>query len=102
MARLLDAASSQYLVNIVSAPVTNYPLTMAIWFNCNDDSGASGLSELLIGDVNADYWQLRILESTHTVQFRVSASGVFTASTTTTWSTNNWNHACCVGASSTD
>lgn len=103
MARLFDDASSQYLEN-GTAVLTAVPLTMACWFNSNDDTITQAL--MAIGATTGlDRFQLDISGSTAGDPVRASATSASVtnaiASSSTGYSANTWQHACGVFASAT-
>lgn len=100
MARYFDDAFSQYL-QYGTAVVTAAPLTLAAWFNSDDTSINQDL--VCITDTAGDqnYFQLTASSATRVVAVARDSAPANTATTSTTWSANVWNHACGVFESST-
>lgn len=103
MARLFDDAANQYL-EIDSAVVSSYPLTMACWFYTDNDALGQALMGVLDKDVAAHYHLLQAAGGAVGDPVRYTAiAGVAPqqADTTSGYSINTWHHACAVGADST-
>lgn len=103
MARALDDASNQVL-RVEQAVRTTYPLTMACWFNVDDDSVIHTLM-CLVGKSGSDCHVLRALravESRHIGADTRSSLGWGSASSDTGYTVGQWHHACGVFASATN
>jgi len=97
MARLFDDASNEYL-EVGSVPDDAAPLTLACWFNCDDNSG-NYYSLMGIGDVAAANYFWLLLEGSPTgqqVRAQIAAASAGVAETSTTWTLNTWEHAAAV------
>ena len=103
-ARLFDDASYQNLF-VTSTPVSNYPLTMACWLNCDDISYDQIVFTVGDKDVSNHYHALMVNEVSGItyLQSRVIDGGApANANTTASISANTWHHGCIVHASLTD
>lgn len=104
MALLFDDALSQYLT-AASVPVSGYPLTMACWFNADDDSTNGSLMHIADSSTNSRFALVTrsSAESNHLRFVAVSvAGGGDPADTTTGYVEGTWHSAIGVGTSSTD
>jgi hypothetical protein len=104
VARAFAAASSQYLSN-ASAVLSGVPLTMACWFKANDVSSPRCLMILTKGSGGSPngYFMLWLRGDVggDPVQFRVGTDIVYDATTTTSYTSGDWHHACGVASSAT-
>ena len=102
MARLFDDAASEYL-QVDSAPFTDYPFTMACWFNL--DVAYNHHSLMFVGRSlgSSDYWSLEARGQTEgdPVVFVARNDTEEIAVTSTGYSVDAWHHACGVGTSTT-
>ena len=99
MARSFDRTSQQYL-EAASAVLSAAPLTMACWFNSNDDANVQVL--MCLGSSSSpNLWNLRASGSIGgdplTVETYQAGSGT-AGNTTTGYSTNTWHHAAMTAA----
>ena len=96
--RRFDVANSEYL-EVDSAPVTDEPFSMSCWFQVADVS----VQRTLMGIFNSVSDGFRHYLSASAGSTIDAASKIFAqtrlASTSTTFSTNTWHHACGVWAS---
>ena len=99
MAGAFASASSQYL-DSATAPVSDYPITMACWANCDSDSFNETLMHLYSNEWG-DYSGL-LLEKINGGTIRAASTNFAAASSDTGNITGGvWFHACGVWASST-
>jgi peroxiredoxin len=106
MARAFDDGSSQYLENTVAAPVTDFPFTMACWFNSDDITVAQTLVHIQDKDVADAYHGLFAQGAVAGDPIRAATvggtGGTVLADTTAGYSANTWHHACGVWATRAD
>ncbi len=103
MARQFDDGATQYLSN-ANAPLTTFPVTMACWFNSDDDTITQTLVDLYDSG-GGDYYRLDAAGGTagDPVQLRAYDGAAGTNVVTTSgYSANTWHHACGVAAASDD
>ena len=98
MSRLFDDAAQEYLACTGGCGITDYPVTLAAWFNM-DVQDNQGLVELSGG---AAYCSLWLRDPADSDVLAYSAVGGAYAKTTTSYAVNTWEHACGVFASATD
>lgn len=104
MARAFDNASSQYL-EYGSALFSAYPITIACWFNSDDDAAAQTLFSL--SDSSASNQQFVVLMADGTLTndpvraLVYDSGGQDHALSTTGYSTGTWHHACGIFTSAT-
>lgn len=102
MSRSLTAASSHYLYSdAITAQITAYPFTLAIWFR---PVGVSGNFCLLsFGDVGGTAQWLRIQQDNTTLSCSVrNPTTVNSTPTVNTCDAGNWHHACGVFRAAND
>jgi hypothetical protein len=97
MAYGFTAASSQYL-SVASSVVTNFPFTIAAFANPNTGGVVASISSA----TGSNRHILSFNGGTTKVDAGSVTSISATASTTTNYTANTWNHACGVFASATD
>jgi len=102
MARLFDDASKEYLV-YAGIPVTAYPFTMACWFMSDINAGAASNQTLIALSNTAVWHRLAIFGNVagDPVRVQTNTSTTGNADTSTGYSTNVWQHAAGVWASTT-
>ena len=103
MARLFDDASTEYL-QVESAVATSYPFGMVSWFNTDSDSQAQVI--VWVGDKDAgnDYCALQAngnIAGDPVVAFSYGTT-IERAVTSTTYSTNVWQHAAAIWLSASE
>jgi len=103
VARLFDDASSQYLT-VGSAVLTAAPITMACWFNTDDDTVDQMLMVFARVASTTPHRSLRFAGADNTLRFveRPDAGGNYAATSTSTISANTWHHCCGISAAAND
>ncbi len=102
MSRLFDDASNEYLLNN-TAILSAIPITMACWFNSNDDALAQVLMSIAdnASDLHSFYLRLDGAAGGDPINAAVAGGGDGLASSSSGFSTNTWHHACGVFTSNT-
>lgn len=100
--RLFDDASTQFLENTASAPVTASPFTMAGWGNSNDATVDQAAIQIQDKDVGNHHWKLQWQGATAGDPLRfISRSNLATATidTTSGFTAGTWHHGAAVETS---
>lgn len=97
MARLFDDGSEEYLTN-ANGIVTAVPLSIACWFNSNDDTISQELVSVQDTALTDNFWRLSIRGSAvgNPIAATTKQNGgtAARANTNTGYSANTWHHAC--------
>jgi len=99
MARLFDDASSEYLENTISAPVTDAPLTLACWARLDFENQAHALVSVQDKDSPNNWFILRAknVDQLLYANFWVRSSVALPEATSTaSFAINEWYHLCAI------
>lgn len=102
MARLFDDGTNEYL-QVASTPVTTYPITLACWFNSDDDTAGQTLMQVTDTAGGTDYHRIALRgDAGGDLLEARSRNGGGVALTTIGFTANTWHHACGVFAANND